>query len=218
MKEKVAVATLQGTAYFHIVNALREQKIPFFSMLPGEMVPPKVKLVITTPQELHSVQFEPVLLFRGEADIDSLVVEVKRALQGKKAFEKIIVGIDPGEAIGLVVVADGKVIEEENCYSNHETITNILKVLRTVNFAVTAVTVKIGDGVPIYRELLEELDYALPAQVTLEVVGEAGTNRSLKEHRRSRKIRHISSALRIAGRTGRKANRRNTLEANNTTQ
>jgi predicted RNase H-like nuclease (RuvC/YqgF family) len=33
---------------------------------------------------------------------------------GKEAFEKIVIGIDPGVAIGLVEIADGKVIEEGN--------------------------------------------------------------------------------------------------------
>jgi hypothetical protein len=210
MKGKVAVATVQGKTYFYVVNLLKEQGIPFTSIIPGEAIPARVKLVITSPQEQPMVQFEPTLVFRGEEDLDGLSVEVKRTLQGKSAYEKIVVGIDPGEATGLAIIGDGKAILEDNCYTIHETITNILKVIKTVNFAVTAVTVKIGNGVPIYQELLEELDSSLPPQVTLEVVGEAGTNKPLKEHRRSRKIRHISSAIRIAGRIGRKEARRKT--------
>ena len=49
LKEKVAVATVEGKAYFHIVNQLREQDIPFVSLVPGESVPAEVKVVITTP-------------------------------------------------------------------------------------------------------------------------------------------------------------------------
>ncbi len=99
------------------------------------------------------------------------------------------------------MLADGKVIEEGNCYNSRELVNSILKIIRTVNFSVTSVSVKIGNGVPVYKELLQDLDDALPAEVVLEVVGEAGTNRPLTAH--SRKIRHISSAIRIAGRTGR---------------
>jgi hypothetical protein len=87
-------------------------------------------------------------------------------------------------------------------------------VLKTINFAVTSVSVKIGNGVPVYKELLEDLDYALPPQVMLEVVGEAGTNRPQKLH--SRKIRHISSAIRIAGRNGPKYPRRQTIASDST--
>ena len=35
MKEKVAVATIQGKAYFLIVNALKEQNIAFQQYNPG---------------------------------------------------------------------------------------------------------------------------------------------------------------------------------------
>jgi hypothetical protein len=41
--------------------------------------------------------------------------------------------------------------------------------------------------------MLEGLDSDLPPQVALEVVGEAGTNKPLKENNRSRRVRHISS-------------------------
>lgn len=51
MKEKVAVATIQGKAYFKIVNALKEQNIAFNSIIPGTTIPPRIKIVITTEQE-----------------------------------------------------------------------------------------------------------------------------------------------------------------------
>jgi hypothetical protein len=218
MNEKVAVATVQGKAYFLIVNMLREQNIPFTSLVPGEAVTPKVKLVITTQQERHQIDFDKVLVFSGENDLDNLLGETKRLLLGKDAYEKIVIGVDPGEAIGLAVVADGKVIAEETYYSSHELLRSIQKTIKNVNFTLTSVTVKIGNGVPVYRELLEDLDYALPPQVVLEVVGEAGTNRPLKAHRRSRKVMHISSAIHIAGRLGNSVHRRPMIAANNTTQ
>jgi hypothetical protein len=165
-------------------------------------VPAEVKVVITTEKEKQLVKNEKVLIFTSENELDSLVNEVKRILQGKEAYEKILIGIDPGEAIGLAVIADGKDIEEGNCFSMQEVIKSIIKTIRNVNFTVTSVSVKIGNGVPVYKELVEALDDALPPAVVLEVVSEAGTNRPLKKNKRSRRIRHISSAIRIAGRVG----------------
>jgi transcriptional accessory protein Tex/SPT6 len=218
MKERVAIATVQGKVYFLIVNELREQNIPFVSLVPGEPVPDSVRLVITTEQEKNLVKHEKILVFRGEGELDNLIGEVKRILLGKEAFEKVVIGIDPGEATGLAVVADGKVIEEGNCYSTQEVISTITKTIKNVNFSQTAVSVKIGNGVPVYKELLEALDQALPLQVALEVVGEAGTNKPLKENGHSRGIRHISSAIRIAGRTGHIVSRRKTIAANSRIQ
>ena len=202
MIEKVAVATVEGKAYFLIVNALREQNIPFVSLVPGESVPPEVKVEITTEKEKQLVKNEKILIFTSENELDSLVDEVKRILQGKEAYEKILIGIDPGGAIGLAVLADGKDIQEVNCFSIQEVIKSIIKTVKNVNFKATNVSVKIGNGVPVYKELVEALDDALPLAVVLEVVSEAGTNRPLKNNKRSRRIRHISSAIRIAARTG----------------
>ena len=218
MKEKVAVATVQGKAYFLIVNGLKEQNIPFISLVPGESVPDKILVVITTEQEKQLVHNDKILVFHGEDRIEGLVDEVKKVLLGKQDFEKIVVGLDPGVAIGLVALGDGKVIEEGNCFSTEEVITSILKILRNVNFAVTRVSVKIGNGVPVYKELLKDLDDSLPAEVVLEVVGEAGTNKPLKENKHSRGVRHISSAKVIAGRSGKIVPRRKLIAANGRSQ
>jgi sugar-specific transcriptional regulator TrmB len=177
-----------------------------------------VKVVITTEPESRLIKHERILIFHDESELDTLVNEAKRILQGKEAYEKIIVGIDPGEAIGLAVIADGRVIEESNCFSTNELINSIIKMVRNVNFSVTSVFVKIGNGVPVYKEILKNLDYALPTKVALEVVSEAGTNRPLNENKRSRKIRHISSAIHIAARTGYIIPRRKTIATNSRIQ
>lgn len=216
MREKVAVATVEGRAYFLIVNWLREQNIPFVSLVPGDPVPAEVKVVITTPSEKQKVGYERTLVFTDEKELEYFTVEIKRILLGKEAYQNIVIGIDPGEAIGLAAIGDGKVIEEDNCFSIPEVVHSITKTIRKVNFSLTAVSVKVGNGVPVYREILEALDDALPPEVNLEVVGEAGTNKPL--NRRSRGVRHISSAKRIAGRAGHTVTRRKRVAANSRTQ
>jgi hypothetical protein len=54
-----------------------------------------------------------------------------------------------------VVIADGKVIEEGNCFSNKELITSIFKILRNVNFEITSFSVKIGNGFLSTRKCLK---------------------------------------------------------------
>lgn len=214
MREKVAVATVQGKSYFLIINQLKERNIPFISLIPGEPIPPRVKLVITTEQEKQAVNHDKIIVFHNEDELDSIINEVKKILLGKEAYDRIVIGLDPGEATGLAILADGKVIEESNCFSHQEVINGILRTIGNINCSQTSVTIKIGNGVPLYKELLEDLDVAMPPEVELEVVGEFGTNRPFKENRRSRKIRHISSAIHIAGRSGRLINRRKMLATN----
>jgi len=214
MRAKVAVATVSGKAYFFIVNKLKEKNIPFISLVPGEAVPAEVSVVLTTANEKHRINHRKVLVYDAETEPDIMADEVKKILQGKETYEKIVVGVDPGEVFGVAVIADGKVTETENCFSPYEVTTKIKGIIKAVDLSSTEVTIKIGSGVPAYKELLELLDAALPLEAVLEVVSEAGTTRSSKEDVHRRCIKDIASAIRIAGRTGHVYPRRKNIGAN----
>ena len=214
MKAKVAVATVQGKAYFLIVNKLKEKNIPFISLVPGETMPTEVTAVITTEKEKHRINYERILVYEGETDPDALANEVMKILQGKEAYEKIVVGVDPGEVFGLAVIADGKVNETGNCFSIQEVLNKTKDIIKNVDLSLTAVIIKIGSGVLKYKELLEALDVALPPELALEVVSEAGTSRILNDKKHRRGLRDIASAIRIAGRAGHVYPRRKTGEPN----
>jgi hypothetical protein len=202
MKAKVAVATVSGKAYFLIVNGLRERNMAFLSLIPGNPVPAEVKAVITTEKEKHLINHERILIYDSETEPDTVVNEAVKILQGKESYEKIVVGIDPGEVFGLAVIADGKVNETKNCFSVQEVLNKIRNIMKNIDISSTVVSVKIGNGVPAYKNLLETLDDALPPEVILELVSEAGTNRHIDESKHRRGLRDIVSAIRIAGRVG----------------
>jgi hypothetical protein len=216
MKAEIAVATLSGKAYYMIVSELKKRGIPFLSLSPTESVPAEVKVVITTQDERCSVKHDRVLVYENGVEPEAIANESLRIVQGKDYFEKLVIGVDPGEVFGVAVLADGKIIETANCFSVKGTtdkIKNILKSLRTV--PTDSVSVKIGDGVPACKEkLLRGLDIALPPNIVLESVSEAGTNRNLNETKHRRGLRDIVSATRIAGRNGLKFQRRKTNEPN----
>jgi hypothetical protein len=212
MKAKVAVATVQGKTYFLIVNKLKEKNIPFISLIPGETVPTEVKVVITTEKEKNRINHEKVLVYNGETEPDALADEIRKIFQGKEDYEKIVIGVDPGDVFGLAVVADGKVNETANCFSIQEVLKKTETIVKTVDLAATVVTVKIGNGVPAYKDLLKALDATLQPEVVLEVVSEAGTSHILNENKHRRGLRDIASAIRIAGRTGYRYPRRKTNE------
>jgi hypothetical protein len=214
MKAKVAVATVSGKAYFLIVNGLRERNMAFLSLIPGDSVPTEVKVVITTEKEKHLINHERILVYDSETEPDTVVNEVVKILQGKESYEKIVIGIDPGEVFGLAVLADGRVNETENCFSVQEVLNKIKNIIKDIDVSSTVVSVRIGNGVPAYKDLLETLDDALPPEVVLEVVSEAGTNRHINENKHRRGLRDIVSAIRIAGRAGHVYPRRKTDESN----
>jgi len=216
MKAKIAVATVSGKVYYLIVNELKKKNVPFISLMPNDPVPIEIKVVITTKREQHLISHEKILVYDDEVEPEALINEALQIIHGKEFYEKIVIGVDPGEVFGLAVLADGKVIETENCFSAKETLNKIKSILKNLEKTpVNSLRVKIGDGVPAYKEnLLGLLDDALPSNVILESVGEAGTDRYLNENEHRRGLRDIVSAIRIAGRNGRAFPRRKTIESN----
>ena len=202
MKEKVAVATVSGKAYFLLLNELKERGINFVSIVPGEPVPAEAKVVITTEKEKPKISHERILVYDEKQEPSGVVNEALKMLIGKGRFEKIVIGIDPGEVFGLTVVSDGKVTETKSCLGINEALKEVKNMVRSADDS-SAVTVKIGNGVPVYKQLLEKLDAELPQKVVLEVVSEAGTDRPTKESSHRRGLRDIASAIRIAARNGR---------------
>ena len=204
MKAKIAVVTVSGKAYYLIVNELKTKNIPFISLTPNDPVPIEIKVVITTRKEQHLINHEKILVYEGDTEPKALINEALQIVQGREYYEKIVIGVDPGEVFGLAVLADGKVIETGNCFSVEETVNKIKDILRNLEKTqITSLSVKVGDGVPVYKEkLLRVLDNALPLNVMLESVSEAGTDRYLNETKHRRGLRDIVSAIRIAGRNG----------------
>ncbi len=208
MKTKVAIATVSGKAYFLIVNELRERNMDFLSIVPGSSVPAEAKVVITTEKEKHMINHEKILIYNDDETPTNVVNEAVKVLQGKRFYEKIVVGIDPGEVFGLAVVADGKVNATGNCFSVQEVVDKVKNIIKDFDVSSTVVSVKIGNGVTTYKTLVEALDAELPPEVVLEVVSEAGTDRHIDEKKHRRGLRDIVSATRIAGRVGRVYSRR----------
>jgi len=216
MRAKIAVATISGKAYYLIVNELKKKNMPFISLTPNDSIPIEIKVVITTKEEQRLIDHEKILVYNDGVEPEALINEALQIIQGKEYYEKIVIGVDPGEVFGVAVLADGKVVETGNCFSIEETLDKIKNILRNLEkISITSVSVKVGNGVPVYNEkLLRVLDDALPSNIMLESVGEAGTDRYLNETEHRRGLRDIVSATRIAGRNGQTFPRRKTNESN----
>ena len=201
MKAKIALATVSGRAYYELVNELKRKGLSFWSLKPWDPVPLNAKVVITTSEERHFVKHPTVLIFHLGSDPAMVIDEAIRVVQGKRSYEKVVVGVDPGKTFGVAILGDDNVLKTINCSGLKETISAVVDGLDKVPATVSVV--KVGDGAPAYaKELLHLLDEALPREATIEVVSEAGTSRLASETAHRRGLRDVMSAKEIAGRKG----------------
>ena len=209
MKAKIALATVSGRAYYKLVNELKRKGLPFLSLKPWDPIPLNIKVVITTKEERHLVAHPNVLIFEYESNPTSVIDEAILGVQGKRSYEKVVVGVDPGKTYGVAVLGDDNVLETLNCSGSKEAVNVILDDLK--RFPATVSVVKVGDGAPAYTKgLLPSLDDALPQETVIEVVSEAGTSRFMNETAHRRGLRDAMSAIEIAGRNGQIFPRRKT--------
>ncbi|MEM3581538.1 MAG: hypothetical protein QXQ64_09850, partial [Candidatus Bathyarchaeia archaeon] len=185
-------------------NELKKANVPFISLTPYEPIPLEIKVVITTEKERPHINHENVLIFKDGMDLQALVNQTLQFIEGKESYEQIVIGVDPGEVLGLAVLADGKVIRTGNCFGINETLNEIENIINSFkDIRASMITVKVGDGIPEYKKrLLQALDKRLPSNIVLESVSEAGTDRYISDSKHRRGLRDIVSAIKIARRNG----------------
>jgi len=207
MEAKIALATVSGKAYYRLVKAVKAKGLPFLSLRPWDPIPLDVQVVVTTEKERPSVAHSNVLIFNEEDDPASVIGEAIRIAQGKRKFEVVTVGIDPGKRSGLAILGDGHLVRTINCSGLRETVKAVSSAIHEV--PATHYLVKVGDGVPPYtQKLLQFLDESLPDEVGIQIVREAGTSNFPRETSHRRELKDAIAAIKIAGRNGKDLPRR----------
>jgi len=201
MEAKIAVATVSGKAYYLLVNELKARRIDFLSLTPYEPVPLNAQVVITTEAEREHVKHAKVLVYQENTSPSAIVDEAIKLSEGKKDFETLVVGVDPGKTFGIAVMSDGNILNTMTCSSIAETVNAISGIFSKQGAAVRIL--KVGNWAPSYTaELLPMLDSTLPKDVTIEIVREAGTSRFIGQTAHKRGLKHAMAAIKIAERRG----------------
>jgi hypothetical protein len=209
VKAKIAVATVNGRAYYQLVTELQRKRLPFLSLKPWDPVPLHIRAVLTTEEESRQVSHPHIITFGQDSNPESAVDEAVLIVQGKQGYEKVVVGVDPGKTYGIAILGDNKVLA--TLTSSNVDAASHLVVDSLKRFPAEAKVVRVGNGPPEYTQtLLDSLDKTLPEETSVEIVSEAGTSRLTNKSVNRRVLKDAVSAIEIAGRNGRILSRRNT--------
>jgi hypothetical protein len=208
MKTKIAVATVSGRAYYKLVNELKRKHLSFASLKPWDPMPLDIKVVITTKEESQQVSHPHVLLFDNDSNPESVVDEAILIVQGKRSYERVVVGVDPGKTYGIALLCDDKVLETLTSSILEDVVSFIVDRLK--RFPAVVREVRVGNGPPEFtKRLIRSLGEELPEEIMIEIVSETGTSHLMSESANRRGLRDVVSAIEIARRNGRVFPRKN---------
>ena len=201
MKKRIAVATVNGRAYYELANELQQKRLPFVSMKPWEPVSANIKVAITTESESSQISHPKILLFELQSNLKSVVDESISFIHGKQCYGRIVVGVDPGKTCELAILGDNKVLETLTTSNMEDTAQLIVASLK--RFPSAFRLVRVGDRAPEYTQnLLNLLDSGKPEGVLVEVVPEAGTSQLANKIVNRRVIQDTISAIKITRKKG----------------
>jgi hypothetical protein len=195
------VATVYGRSYFKFVNTLKSLKLDYDSVLPEEITNSDRRLILTTVRESSKIPSNFVL-FDDEFDYDPTIVRgrIVQKLESGIHHSSLIIGIDPGNRIGLSVFYYEKEIESSIYTSVDDLISHIVKVLVGLN--AERKVVKVGNGnMQIAKQIANLLNLRFCSHFELEFVDERRTSLRVKNYNK-RGIRDKLSARYITQREG----------------
>ena len=207
MKTKIAVATVNGRAYYELVTELQRKRQFFLSLKPWDPIPLHVRVVLTTEQESSQILHPKIIVFEHGTNPETVLDQALLVIQGKEGYEKIVVGVDPGKTCGIAILGDNKILETVTASNTEDAVRLIVDSLK--RFPAEAKVVRVGEGPAEYTQtLLSLLNKALAEDTLMETVSEAGTSKLTKNSVNRRVIRDTVSAIKIAGRNGKTFSRR----------
>lgn len=167
----VALVTRDPALYHDLAGFLRERRLPSVSLLPGERIPDRVAVVLTSVDERPLIDHPRVLAVAEGGDRRALGAAIAQALGPADAAEELIVGIDPGPRPGYAIYSGATCIGEGNLESPEAAATLASQVRH--RFPERTLRLRVGAGDPPARNRI--VNSLVHRFRVVEVVNEDGT-------------------------------------------
>ncbi|MGB9123937.1 MAG: hypothetical protein WA833_05060 [Nitrosotalea sp.] len=176
------MATVSGKSYFKFINVLKYLKLNYDSVLPEEITCLDRRLILTTMSESLQIPTNLVLL-DDDFNYHPTIVKAKiiKKLQSRLNEGSLVIGIDPGNRIGLSIFYYDKEIESSFYTSVDELVSHIVKILVGIN--AQRKVIKIGNGtMRIARHIVNSLNLQFCSHFELEFVDERKTSLKIRNY------------------------------------
>lgn len=198
---RIGIATTYGKPYFQFVKALKFLNLKYDSLLPTEIKSYTGNLILTTRKESPQLESKMILneeiLKEDPTVIQGIIIE---KLDSGLNQRELVIGIDPGQRIGLSIMYLGKEIGRGLYTSPDELASHVARILGGLK--AEKKIVKIGNGnMTVAKQITSLLNLRFCSHFELEFVDEQKTSRKIKNYNK-RGERDMMSAKYITQRQG----------------
>lgn len=176
----VALVTRDPALYAELAGAMRDRRTPSVSLLPGQRIPARAAVVLTSPSEARLIDHPRVLAVPEDGSRTALWAAVESALRPDDGGGELFVGFDPGPRPGYAVIS-GSTLLVKGTLDSPEEAARLATHLRH-RFPSRALRFRVGSGDPLRRNRI--VNALLALRRPIEIANERGTTPSgLRVHR-----------------------------------
>ena len=206
INQKITVATLNAKSYYKIINILKLLHLNYEELSPSEALNSYSKFIITSKEESPIFKKSNIMI-DSELNDNPVIIKAKilKKLIKTNTYDQLIIGIDPGNRIGISIF-----------YLYDEIETVVLSTIESaMNFIITILSeihakkkiVRIGNGnISMARSIAFLIKSKFKDLVHVEIVNEHGTSSVQNSESNRRILKDKSSARLIAFRSGKTFN------------
>lgn len=176
----MALVTRDPALYAELAGALRERRTPSVSLFPGQRIPARAAVVLTSPDEAGLIDHPKVLAVPEDGSRAALWAAVESALRSDEPKDELLIGFDPGPRPGYAVISGGVLLVKGTLESPEEA-ARLGSHLRH-RFPGRGIRFRVGSGEPLSRNRI--VNALLPLRRPIEIADEHNTTpRGLRVHR-----------------------------------
>ncbi|MHA1224013.1 MAG: hypothetical protein ACTSP3_12340 [Candidatus Heimdallarchaeaceae archaeon] len=178
-----------------ILSKFKNIKINY--VLPNETMPKETNVIITTETEKNQIKHENTLVPKS-FNKHYLYSQIIMLSSGKKRFEKVIVGVDPGKTIGFSVITEnGTILATANLFSPIDVVKEVISVFFNIN--TESFIIKIGKGGGnVQKEIIKQIEKLFPDKIKVVEVKEENTSKTAKLFSKEKFSKNVKSAILIS--------------------
>jgi RNase H-fold protein (predicted Holliday junction resolvase) len=151
MSKIIGVLTRDFSLYYDLIETLNRKAIPFVSCSFDKPIPQEVEVLLTSKLEAKQIKFNRIIRVEDFSSVDSAVDSALQAIRRKEPKE-ILVGIDPGDTLGIAIFSEGTLLDKMALPFSKGTIDELRKIIE--NYNAQRVVVRIGNGARYQRNFL----------------------------------------------------------------